>query len=235
MVDYTPLVQQWPSNTTRLEALLAGRRLLFGFGDPALLHLLAGQALQLAAAVTAVSSGRDVQERMAQQRPQLVVLSDRLEDGDGTVVARWLKSQHRDVPVLLLVSQPHRWQAIERAVRAGCEGIVLQRHVGSGAVIKALEVMARGGIYVDPALQDPRAQRGGHGAPLQPLTEREVEVLQAVVDGLNTEQIAARLFIAPDTVKTHLRNLLRKLGVRDRTAAAVRGLQWGLVDVPDEG
>lgn len=233
-MDYTPLLQ-WPANNTRLETLLAGQRLLFCFGDPALLSLLASQALQLTAAVTAVSSGRDLQEWMARHRPQLVVLSDRLEDGDGTVVARWLKGQHRDVPVLLFVSQPQRRAAIERALRARCDGIVLQNSFGTGVVIRALEVMAMGGTYMDPALQSQLERGGAPGGPLHPLTEREGEVLQGLVDGLNTQEIAARLYISIDTVKTHLRHLLSKLGASNRTVAVVRGLQWGLVEAPPEG
>ncbi|PSB24432.1 helix-turn-helix domain-containing protein [Stenomitos frigidus] len=64
---------------------------------------------------------------------------------------------------------------------------------------------------------------------IEPLTARELEVLQLIVDGHNNPTIAAKLFITKGTVKTHVRNVLRKLCVEDRTQAAIRALRSGLV------
>ena len=67
------------------------------------------------------------------------------------------------------------------------------------------------------------------------LSAREIEVIELVVAGLKNNQIAARLFISPETVKSHLTNLLNKLGARDRNHAGLLALRLGLVDWPQEG
>jgi len=83
-------------------------------------------------------------------------------------------------------------------------------------------------------LRDGFRQSDGHSGPLQPLTERERQVLQEVAYGDSNQEIGQTLYLSSDTVKTHLGNVLRKLPARDRTQAALRGVRWGLIEWPDE-
>jgi DNA-binding NarL/FixJ family response regulator len=97
----------------------------------------------------------------------------------------------------------------------------------------ALHAISGGGVYVDRSLTELFRQGPAGPGPLEPLSEREREVLTLVARGDSNGEIGQQLFITADTVKTHLRHLSRKLQARDRTHAAVLGLRWGLIDWPD--
>jgi DNA-binding NarL/FixJ family response regulator len=109
--------------------------------------------------------------------------------------------------------------------------------MGLDAGTPALRAIRDGGTYIDRPLSDLLRSRGsGQASGSVPvLSAREIEVLEMVVIGLSNGGIATRLFISPETVKSHITSLLTKLGARDRTHAAVRGLRLGLVDWPQEG
>ena len=144
-----------------------------------------------------------------------------------------LKARNPDLRVLLLINRQHRLHALRRAIAGDCDGVVLESSFGSGALLAALHVVSGGGIYIDKPLR--REFRRGHerGGPRQVLSERELQVLSLVAAGETNGEIGQTLFLSPDTVKTHLSNLLDKLPARDRTHAAVLGLRWGLIDWPE--
>ena len=98
----------------------------------------------------------------------------------------------------------------------------------------ALNAISGGGVYIDRSLTELFRRGPGDGGPLEPLTGRERQVLSLVAAGDTNIEIGQRLFISPDTAKTHLRSLCRKLQARDRTHAAVLGLRWGLIGWPEE-
>jgi LuxR family maltose regulon positive regulatory protein len=79
---------------------------------------------------------------------------------------------------------------------------------------------------VDPGEVDPR---GKDGELIEPLSEREIEVLQLIAEGLTSREIAARLYLSPNTVKVHTRNINSKLGVNNRTKAVVKARALGIL------
>jgi DNA-binding NarL/FixJ family response regulator len=145
-----------------------------------------------------------------------------------------IKSQQPRIHVFLMVSPRVRRKAVERAIKAHCDGVVLQSRLGTGTMAAALRAVSGGGAYVDLSLREIFHSCPDGSGPLEPLTERECQVLQRAALGESNQEIGRSLFLSPDTVKTHLARILRKLPARDRTHAALRGVRWGLIDWPDD-
>ena len=133
-----------------------------------------------------------------------------------------------DLPptVLLLPGREH----FEEARRAAARGL-LAREADGATLMLAVESARRGMILIDPSLEDhPREPEAHEPKPSgADLTERELEVLRLVAEGLANKAIAARLSISDHTVKFHLNSLLRKLGAQSRTDAVVRATRLGLL------
>jgi DNA-binding NarL/FixJ family response regulator len=113
---------------------------------------------------------------------------------------------------------------LRAAVVAGAQG-VLPSDVGPEALLDAL-ARVRSGEQVGPSFDEPARPDPGPGRPLRPV---ELRVLELMSEGLTNEGIAARLDLAPRTVKTHVQNLIVRLDARDRTSAVARALRSGLI------
>jgi DNA-binding NarL/FixJ family response regulator len=98
-------------------------------------------------------------------------------------------------------------------------------------MVQAIRAVVGGGLYLDglsvEALRS--SNRGSAPEPIEPLSPREQEVLQLVLQGCTNREMAACLIVSPETIKTHVANIISKLQARDRTQAAVIGLRLGLV------
>lgn len=232
-MDFTPLLDELEAHTQRSRELLRDGRLVLCLGNRALLSLLAQQARQSARVLAANTTAQEASAAVASEKPDMLVMSDVLEQGDGIETAIALKASHPELRVLLLINRHHRVHALRRAIAGDCDGLVLESSFGSGALLAALRVVSGGGIFVDKPLRREFRRGHEHGGPRQSLSERELQVLALVAAGETNVEIGKRLFLSPDTVKTHLSNLLDKLPARDRTHAAVLGLRWGLIDWPE--
>jgi NarL family two-component system response regulator LiaR len=134
--------------------------------------------------------------------------------------------------VLVLTSFGGDDQALA-AVRAGASGW-LGKDVPPAELEAAIRTIHRGGSVLDPAIASrvlgEVANPSGHDAGLDKLTAREREVLALLGEGLSNKDLAARLFVAEKTVKTHVSSILSKLRLADRTQAALFAVHHGLVD-----
>ena len=170
--------------------------------------------------------------RLCNQLIPDVVLMDLVMPGmDGAAAARLIRERHPRTQVIALTSFKEREQ-VQAAIQAGAIGYLLknisaedlalairQAHAGKPTLApEAVEVLIQ-------AARHPETQPGGD------LTEREREVLGLMIEGLNNQQIADRLVIGLSTVKSHVSNLLSKLGVTTRTEAVSLALQKKLVPV----
>jgi DNA-binding NarL/FixJ family response regulator len=128
-------------------------------------------------------------------------------------------------------------EVVDDAVDAGADGFLLKRATPD-ELIAGIRTLVAGDALVSPAvtrrlLAAYAARRVPDPAPLRladPLTGREADVLHALAAGLSTEQIASSLRVAPETVKTHVKRILTKLDVHDRTQAVVWAYRTGFVD-----
>jgi two-component system nitrate/nitrite response regulator NarL len=130
-------------------------------------------------------------------------------------------------PIVALLPNPIH---LVEARRAGARGL-MARDSDAGTLALAVLAARRGLWVTDPSLEPMRAVADDRGlaSPSEPLTERELEVLRLVAEGLPNKLIAARLNVSDHTVKFHLNAVLRKLGAQSRTDAVVRATRLGLL------
>jgi DNA-binding NarL/FixJ family response regulator len=120
-------------------------------------------------------------------------------------------------PIVLYTGYGGADSSLHEAVRAGARGFVLKSSPPQ-RLIDALRAVAAGGTYVDPELATELSD-GGEIQRLGSLSVREIEILELLAEGLNGQMIAERLFLSPETVRTHVRNATTKLGARTRVQA----------------
>jgi DNA-binding NarL/FixJ family response regulator len=175
-------------------------------------------------------------ERAAVLRPDVVLMDLHMPVLDGIAATRRLRVEQPDVRVLALTTFDDD-EDVFAALRAGAVGYLL-KDVASERLVEALLAAARGESVLQPSVAARVVARfaqlpdDGPRRPqplVVPLSERELEVLRLLADGGSNREIATGLFLAEGTVKNHVTNVLAKLGARDRTQAALRARELGLV------
>jgi NarL family two-component system response regulator LiaR len=158
----------------------------------------------------------------ARLHPDVVLLDLVMPGMDGVETTRRLRRYVPDSRVLVLTSFAAEDHVVD-AVRAGAAGYLL-KDVEPADITAAIGAVHRGDAFLHPeaaAHVIAAVSDDGHASAIDALTPRELEVLELIGDGLNNREIADVLTVAEKTVKTHVSNILRKLGVRDRTQAAL--------------
>jgi DNA-binding NarL/FixJ family response regulator len=188
------------------------------------------------------ADGADAVRLATLYAPDIVLMDVRMPLMDGIEATRSITASSDKTRVLILTTFDLDEYAFN-ALRAGASGFLL-KDVPPAELITAIRTVARGDAVVSPrvtrrlleeyAHQLPDLSGGatGDGAASNPpagLTDRELEVLLAVADGLSNAEIAERLYVSETTVKSHVGRLLSKLGLRDRVQAVVFAFQSGLV------
>jgi DNA-binding NarL/FixJ family response regulator len=170
---------------------------------------------------------------IGKEAPEVVLLDVRLQGQSGIEACRVITERHPDAAVVFLTVYEDE-QYVFEALRAGARGYMLKR-ASAGDIERVLQSVREGMTVVDPALTGQIALRASrlspsHGWPGSELgiTQRESDVLRAIVDGLNNRAVAEKLFISEDTVKTHVRSIFRKLSVTDRSQAVALALREGI-------
>ncbi len=181
------------------------------------------------------ADGREAIEVSLREHPDVVLMDISMPGLGGIEAARTITGQLEGTRILFLTIHGEEQYVLE-AIQAGAAGYVL-KDISSATLVEAVRRVARGGAYVDPEvvpslLRSLRRQAvpgwEGDSRVLDLLSAREREVLSLVVAGYSNREIARRLYISEKTVKNHLSSIFAKMGVRDRTQAAVRALRAGL-------
>lgn len=157
----------------------------------------------------------------AELHPDVVLMDLSMPGVDGVQATASVLAEYPDTHVLVLTSySDQRW--ILDALEAGADGYLL-KHAEPEVILSGIREVMTGGSPLDPkaARMLVTKHRRDPAAPRSPLTDREQEVLTMVVDGLPNKSIARRLGITERTVKAHLTNIYQRLGVSDRTQAAL--------------
>ena len=161
--------------------------------------------------------------RIPALRPHVAVLDARLPDGSGIEVCRAVRAVDDSIRALILTSYDDD-EALFAAIMAGASGYVLKEVTGLN-LVTAVRQVAGGMSLIDPALTArvlDRVRNGPSTAPeLESLTEREMELLALIAEGLTNRQIGERMFLAEKTIKNYVSAILAKLGLERRTQAAV--------------
>nr|WP_223205673.1 response regulator transcription factor [Gordonia jinghuaiqii] len=164
-------------------------------------------------------------------RPDVVVVDLKLSAGteyEGLRLIREMAQRHPEVAALVLTTFLDD-DLVVRAVRAGARGYVV-KDVDTTELVRAIQAVSGGGSAFDPrsAAVVLRAVSGENETPAS-LSEREREVLRLLADGMSNRRIGETLFISESTVKFHIRNIIRKLGVSKRTDAVYVASKRGLI------
>lgn len=164
----------------------------------------------------------------ARLKPDVVVMDIRLPDGSGVEACREIRAAQPATKVLMLTSYADD-EAVIASILAGASGYLLKQTRGR-ELVRAIETVGAGGSLLDPTVTQKvfdrlqRTSAGGQTSPhLTDLTEREQEVLALITQGKTNKQIAEALFISDSTVKHHVSNVLAKLHLSRRSAAAALG------------
>ena len=165
------------------------------------------------------------------RRPDVVVMDLQMQPLDGIETTRRIRARYDDVEVVALTSFGEQ-ERVHAALEAGASGYLL-KDADAGEVAAAVRAAHRGELQLDPgvARRLMSTLHAGPGGDSAELTPRERDVLRLVGAGEANKRIAADLDISERTARTHVSNILRKLGLSSRTQAALWAVREGLVDV----
>lgn len=178
------------------------------------------------------ANGVELLELLEKESPEIALVDIRMPEMDGLEAARQIRERFPDVGVIMLSAYDDR-QFVVEAVRSGARGYVLKAR-DAEHLIQTVRLVAGGNMVIDPqlvvALAEELSDAKEKDRRADTLTAREVEVLQLLAFGHTNRDIAEKLFISPDTVKTHLEHIFEKLGASDRTAAVAEALRRRLIE-----
>jgi DNA-binding NarL/FixJ family response regulator len=186
--------------------------------------------------VGTASDGAEAVQLCRKLSPDVVLMDIRMPGTDGIEATRQLTAGVQPGPRILILTTFDLDEYVYDALRAGASGFLL-KDVTAERLFDAVRVIAAGEALLAPAvtrrligefarLQPPSSTQLN---PLTALTPRETQVLRLVAEGLSNPEIAARLVVTEETVKTHVSRMLTKLALRDRTQAVITAYESGLV------
>jgi DNA-binding NarL/FixJ family response regulator len=185
--------------------------------------------------VATASDGRQAVRASRELDPDVVLMDIRMPDLDGIEATRQLCREPSGGPRVLMLTTFDLDEYVYEALRAGASGFLL-KDVTAERLFDAVRVIAAGDALLAPTVTRrlisefaQRAKARPRPDTLDELTPRETEVLRLVAEGLSNQEIATRLVVTEETVKTHVSRVLNKLGLRDRTQAVVLAYESGLV------
>jgi DNA-binding NarL/FixJ family response regulator len=158
------------------------------------------------------------------RRPDVVIMDVRMPEMDGLEATKLLGERNPDIPVLIFTAYSER-SLLTRGLDSGAKGYIL-KEAPHQTLVRAIEKVSSGEVFVDPALMP--AFLPGKGEDM--LTPREREILQLLADGMSNADVAAKLFISQETVKSHVRHILTKLEADTRTHAVAIALREAIID-----
>ncbi|MDX1932853.1 MAG: response regulator transcription factor [Capsulimonadales bacterium] len=181
------------------------------------------------------ASGKEALRVVEETRAALVLLDIRMAGGDGLDALQAIKQALPRTTVVMLTTYDNPTY-MARAVAGGAAGYLL-KGVEQEELLRALRAVMRGEMLLDPkelvrSLRSVGKDTANLADLIEPLTEREQEVLRLVATGMSNREIATVLFVAESTVKTHVEHIIGKLGVSDRVQAAVWAARNGLAETP---
>ena len=173
-------------------------------------------------------SGSAAIQLCAEILPDVVLMDMAMPDMDGATATRTIRQQFPQVRVIVLTSFKEG-DMVKNALEAGAIGYLL-KDVSADELARAIRAAHSGQATLSPQAAQALVEKTSQPPPPGlDLTEREHEVLALMVEGLNNTQIAARLTVSPSTVKSHVSNILSKLGVASRTEAVTLALRNRIV------
>jgi DNA-binding NarL/FixJ family response regulator len=162
---------------------------------------------------------------VGRRKPDVVIMDVRMPEMDGLEATKEILKVEPDAAVLIFTAFSER-SLLARGLESGAKGYIL-KEAPHDTLLRAIERVAKGEGYIDPALM-PAFLSGKEGTDM--LTARERQILQLLADGMSNADVAAKLFISQETVKSHVRHILAKLEADTRTHAVAIALRDSIID-----
>lgn len=176
--------------------------------------------------VAEASDGRGALELFRSHQPDVTVMELRMPDICGIDVISAIRAESPQARVIVLSTYAGDVRAL-RALQAGASAYLLKQSVVRSELVAAIRMVHAGKRHIPLEIATAMAEHAGDVA----LTGREIEVLQHIATGRANKQVASALAISEGTVKAHMKNILPKLGARDRTHAVMIAMRRGIIDV----
>lgn len=181
------------------------------------------------------STGVEALQRAATLRPHIILMDMRMPVMGGVEATRRLRESQPECRVIILTTFDED-ELLFDGLRAGAVGYLLKA-VSSPRLLEAIRTVARGDSILDPAITNKVVAEltrlsHPHSTPqplAEPISEREIEVLQLLAAGASNQEIAEQLVVALNTVKRHVSNIMGKLGAENRAQAVIKARQLGLL------
>ncbi|GAA0592139.1 response regulator transcription factor [Actinomadura livida] len=187
------------------------------------------------AVVGEASDGAEVPGQVNRLRPDVVLMDVRMPRLDGIQATRRLLESMAEPPRIIVVTTFENDEYVYDALKAGANGFLLKR-TRPEEILQAIRMVAHGDTLLFPAaIRELAARHGASGGGARGadwhdrLTEREGDVLRLMAKGRSNAEIAGELFVSPQTVKTHVGNILAKLQARDRTQAVILAYETSFI------
>ncbi|HEX2992052.1 MAG TPA: response regulator transcription factor [Anaerolineales bacterium] len=172
-------------------------------------------------------SGEAAIQLCAEVLPDVILMDMVLPDMDGAASTRVIRQRFPQVQVIALTSFK-TGDLVRNALEAGAIGYLL-KDITAEELVRAIRAAHAGRATLSPEVAQTLVHIAGQPQPGHNLTGRELEVLALMVDGLNNTQIAGKLTVSPSTIKSHVSNILSKLGVASRTEAVTLALRTHII------
>ncbi|MFC5862417.1 response regulator [Acidicapsa dinghuensis] len=175
------------------------------------------------------SDGMEAVKEFEARQPDVTLMDLRLPKLSGVEAIQRIRSRYSNARFIVLTTYDGD-EDIYRALQAGARAYLL-KGMSVDVLLSTIKSVHAGKSIIPPAIAQKLAERMAS----EPLTQREQEVLEQIVRGKSNKEIGSELGVSEATVKTHINNLLGKLGVEDRTQAATAAIQRGLVQLDPKG
>jgi DNA-binding NarL/FixJ family response regulator len=179
--------------------------------------------------VGAAEDGRDAVRLACELAPNVVVMDISMPGLNGIEATREIRRRCPSTAVIML-SMHSTSEHVYRAYEAGASGYLLKKRAGAEVAV-AVRTVSHGRHFTSPGLAGPHAGGDSHASPISRLTRRERQVLQLVVEGRSSSEIAELILLSPKSVETYRSRLMAKLGVADMPALVKFALHHGLTSL----
>jgi DNA-binding NarL/FixJ family response regulator len=175
--------------------------------------------------VAEASNGKEAIEAFRAHRPDVTLMDLQMPDADGLDAIEAIRGEFPDARIIVLTTYSGDSRVL-RALKVGARGYILKGHVHK-ELLDAIRAVHAGQKRIPPEIAAELAEHATDDA----LTGREIDVLRLIADGNSNKQIADQLSIGEATVKSHVTNILSKLGANDRAHAVTIGLKRGIIEL----